>query len=100
MFQEEGSVSLGDVVPIGAPAERKGASLDLQKPLLMAAGLSQSKFGRTSAPRRPQAEQVNLGSIIQHRLRECRSSVMAFAALIWIKMRIDDERAVERVSKT
>jgi hypothetical protein len=51
----------------------------------------QWKSGRTSAPRLPQAVQVNLGSIIQHRPRECRSSVMAFAALIWIKTRIDDE---------
>jgi len=32
-----------------------------QKPLLMAAGLSQLKSGRTSAPRLPHAEQVNLG---------------------------------------
>jgi hypothetical protein len=31
MFQEEGSVSLGDLVPIGAPAERKGASLNSLK---------------------------------------------------------------------
>ena len=28
MFQEEGPVSLGDVVPIEAPAERKGAAHD------------------------------------------------------------------------
>jgi hypothetical protein len=33
-----------------------------QKPLLRAADLSQLKSGRTSAPRLPHAEQINLGS--------------------------------------
>jgi hypothetical protein len=45
----------GDVVPIAPFPPRKGSSLNApdQKPLVSAPGLSQSKWGRTSAPRLP-----------------------------------------------
>ena len=55
MFLEKGSVSLGDVVPIGALLNAKEL---FSKSPLRAAGLSQSKSGRTSALRLPQAVAV------------------------------------------
>jgi hypothetical protein len=61
------------------------AALSGQYPLVRAAGLSQSKSGRTSAPRLPQAADVKRGSISESLTSS--GHVLALIATKWLNLR-------------